>query len=137
LTNLTRVDGVLYDETFEGFDRLSEDEWVSDKGASSDVPKLLSDKNKQLSNLSSLKYSDDSSISVETEHLYPPAFDNNDVDPEMPLSSAVLDDLSPPSRVMSMSQRQSSSAAQAYDLGVHDYDDDCSSSIGDYLPRVV
>ena len=95
LTNLTRVNGNLYNETNEGFDQLEQDDaWVSESGMDNyrNMPRVLGSRNNSNPNshatansnanananpnpsedMSShqLHYSDTSSISLETEHYF-------------------------------------------------------------------
>lgn len=148
LTNLTRVGGSLYNETNEGFDRL-EDAWVSNSGPRQDVPRMLGRSEESIS----MRYSDTSSISLETEHFYPDrAWDPNDTNDlfvsndmdlanvedqqmQVQLIQAQDHDLnSPPVSPSRRSQKQRLKEQQ--NLDAIEYDDD-GSSIGDLLPSVV
>lgn len=130
LTNLTRVNGNLYNETNEGFDRL-EDAWVSDsESRTRNVPRMLGRSEESVS----LRYSDTSSISLETEHFYPDkTWDPNDNDFTNDVEEIHEVFTPPPTNVQSMSKFQKTK--DQYDLDAVEYDD--RSTIGDLLPSVV
>jgi|AntRauTorckE5430_2_1112549.scaffolds.fasta_scaffold00129_17 hypothetical protein len=145
-TNLTRVNGIagddeLYHETMEGFDRLDDECWVSDKGSSKPLQGLLG------SYSDSLRYSSDSS-SQDVDGFFPTPERTTVLGRREQDTSAEEDALYvhrpiefvPPSRIIGRIRKAPTSSTQDSsneDLQVLSFDGDDNSSVGDMLRSIV